>query len=467
MKIQFFGAARTVTGSKHLFTSPTGTKVLFDCGFFQGLGMKSEEMNFHFPFKPSELDFLLLSHAHIDHSGNIPNLVKQGFKGPIYCTPATLDLCKIMLEDSAKIQENDLKHVNKRRLKRDEPLLKPIYSVADVQQAMSQFVAVEYKTIVHLNKELSFQFIDAGHILGSALVSMDIETNAGKKNLTFTGDIGRYGSSILKDPQQFPQADYLICESTYGDRLHTDLAMSETQLMNVIYKTCVEQKGRVIIPAFSLGRTQELVYALDKLESKGKLPRIPVYVDSPLSTNATNIMRKHVSCYNDSILEYMKTDADPFGFNKLFYVQDVADSKRINASDEPCIIISASGMATAGRIKHHLANNIENSKNTILIVGYAEPESLAGKLRNKAKVVKIFGEEYHVNADVVIIDSYSAHADYSEMIQFLKCQDTSSIKKLFLVHGEYETQVNFKEKLLDEGYRKIVIPALGDEVELF
>jgi metallo-beta-lactamase family protein len=310
------------------------------------------------------------------------------------------------------------------------------------------------------------EFTDSGHILGSAAVNLELVENDETKKICFTGDIGRYNGSILKDPEPFPQADYLISESTYGDRLHSDLKYSEQQLFDVVYNTCVTKKGKIIIPAFSLGRTQELVYALDQMSHKKMLPKIKIYVDSPLSVNATSIMRNHPECFNESILNYMKTDENPFGFDNLIYVQDVEESKHLNDSKEPCIIISASGMADAGRIKHHLKNNIENPNNTILIVGYAEPNSLGGKLRAGNKVVKIFGDEYQVNAEIVIIDSYSAHGDYKEMLQYFECQDKTKVKQVFLVHGVYEVQLNWKEKLLDAGFRNITIPARGDVIEI-
>jgi metallo-beta-lactamase family protein len=462
MKIQFFGAARTVTGSKHLISTDK-TSFLLDCGFFQGRGQESDLMNREFLFEPSNLDFMILSHAHIDHSGNIPSLVKNGFKGPIYCTPATFDLCKIMLKDSAHIQENDVKYVNKRRRKRGEQLLNPLYTEADVDLALKLFFPIKYNQQSVISDGVKLLFTDAGHILGSASVNLEIEDKGELKTLCFTGDIGRYNSAILKDPQIFPQCDYLITESTYGNRLHSDNRLSEQKLLDVIKNTCVEKKGKLIIPAFSLGRTQEIVYALDKMESSGKLPRIKVYVDSPLSVSATDVMRAHEECFNDSLINYMKTDSDPFGFNRLIYVQDVQESKSLNDSQEPCIIISASGMIEAGRIKHHVANNISNPKNTLLIVGYAEPSSLGGRLRNGADVVKIFGTEHKVNADVVIMDSYSAHADYEEMIKFFKYIDSSKVKKTFLVHGEYETQLAFKEKLEKQGFNDVEIPDLKDE----
>lgn len=466
MTIQFLGAARTVTGSKHLITTDDGKKILLDCGFFQGKGSETDGMNREFNFNPSEIDYLILSHAHIDHSGNIPNLVKQGFKGPIVCTTATQDLCKIMLMDSAHIQENDVKYVNKRRIKRGEEPFKPIYKVADVEKCLPLFVGIDYNKSYTVYDGLTVSFTDSGHILGSGAVNLELTENGVKKKICFTGDIGRYNGSILKDPQPFPQAEYIIAESTYGDRLHTDTAYSEQQLFDVIYNTCITKKGKVIIPAFSLGRTQELVFALDQMEKKKMLPRINVYVDSPLSVNATNIMRDHPECFNADILEYMKTDPNPFGFNNLIYVQDAEDSKRLNELKEPCIIISASGMADAGRIKHHIANNVSNPKNTILMVGYAEPHSLGGKLRAGNKVVKIFGEEHEVKADVIIIDSYSAHGDYKEMIQYLSCQDKSQVKKMFLVHGEYDVQVNYKEKLIDAGFKHISIPSQNDIIEI-
>ena len=465
MQIQFIGAARTVTGSKHLITTFDGKKILLDCGFFQGKGAESEGLNREFDFEPSSLDFVILSHAHIDHSGNIPALVKMGFKGPIICTPATKDLCSIMLADSAHIQENDLRFVNKRRIKRGEAPLQPLYTVKDAENCLHQFRCVKYNTSYQVCDGVELLFTDAGHILGSAAVNLTFNEEGLTKRLCFTGDIGRYNGSILRDPQPFPQADIIIAESTYGDRLHSDNTLSEQQLFNVVYDTCIEKKGKLIIPAFSLGRTQEIVYALDQMEHKKMLPRIKVFVDSPLSVNATNIMREHDECFNEDILEYMKSDDNPFGFGNLVYVQDVEESKSLNDIHEPCIIISASGMIEAGRIKHHVANNIDNPKNTILMVGYAEPNSIGGKIRSGAKILKIFGEEHHVNADVVIMDSYSAHGDYKEMIQYLNCQDKDQVQQLFLVHGEYETQMHYKEKLLDAGFKHISIPQHGDVVK--
>ena len=466
MKIQFLGAARTVTGSKHLLMPDDGKKILLDCGFFQGRGADTDGMNRTFNFDPKTIDYLILSHAHIDHCGNIPNLVKQGFRGPIVCTTATADLFKIMLLDSAHIQESDSKYLNKRREKKGEELLKPIYAVKDVESCLPLLVRVPYNKTYTVYENLEVTFTDSGHILGSAGVNIQLKENGGVKKIFFSGDIGRYGGSILKDPQPFPQVEYIITESTYGDRLHGDAKYSEEQLFDAVYNTCITKKGKLIIPAFSLGRTQELVYALDRMEHKKMLPRINVYVDSPLSVNATDIMRNHPECFNKDIIEYMKTDANPFGFDNLIYIQDVEDSKKLNDLNEPCIIISASGMADAGRIKHHIANNVSNPNNTILMVGYAEPNSLGGKLRNGNKVVRIFGIEHEVKAEVIILDSYSAHGDYKEMLKYYECQDKQKVKQLFLVHGEYEVQLNYKEKLLDAGFRHITIPAQNDVVEI-
>ena len=466
MKIQFFGAARTVTGSKHLITTASGKKILLDCGFFQGKGSETDGLNRNFLFDPASIDYLILSHAHIDHSGNIPNLVKQGFKGPVICTPATNDLCHVMLLDSAHIQEHDTIYLNKRRAEKGKVPLTPIYETKDAEKCLLQFTNVKYDTKYTVCEGVTLLFTDSGHILGAAAVNLEIIENGISKKLFFSGDIGRYNDRILKDPAAFPQADYIITESTYGDRLHADSNFSEKQLFDVVFDTCVTKKGKVIIPAFSLGRTQEIVYSLNQMSNKKMLPLIKVYVDSPLSVNATEIMRNHPECFNEDIVNSLKKDADPFGFNNLIYIRDVAESIKLNALKEPCIIISASGMAEAGRIKHHLANNISNPDNTILIVGYAEPHSIAGRLRAGNKTIKIFGIEHEVKANVVILDSYSAHGDYNEMIKYLSCQDKKKVKHLFLVHGDYEVQKHYMEKLIAIGFSNITIPDRGELFEI-
>lgn len=468
MKVTFYGATKTVTGSKHLLTTNKGKNILLDCGMFQNRGADSQNLNRHLGFSPIELNYVILSHAHIDHSGLLPLLVKQGFSKPIYCTPATADLCRIMLADSAKIQESDIEYVNKKRERKGEKPLEPIYTQEDVDECMALFHTVNYGKLFTIDDEVAVMFTDAGHILGSAVVSLQVkESNKRTINLLFTGDLGRPGDLILKDPAPAPQAEYIICESTYGNRLHETRDNTAQKLLEIVNDTCIRRKGKIIIPAFSLGRTQELVYTLDKMRTDGILPSIKVFVDSPLAVNATNIMRKHPECFNEDLIDYMRRDPDPFGFNNLTYTQNVEESMALNSFEGPCIIISSSGMMEAGRIKHHLKNNISNDKNTVLIVGFTPAGSLGDRLSKGEKKVKIFGDEYEVKATIVEMHEYSAHADYKEMQAWLgACQDPYFIKRIFLVHGEEEAQKAFKEKLLEQGYNNIDIPAMGDSFTL-
>ncbi len=463
-KIRFFGAAQRVTGSKHLITTGKGTNVLLDCGLFQGIN--TSELNLQFGFEPSDVDYLLLSHAHIDHSGLIPRLVSKGFNGKIFCTAATLDLCKIMLLDSARIQERDLDRVNQRRKHRGEEPLESLYNEEDVYMAMSLFVPVKLNEPFYLEENLRVEYFNAGHILGSAGILLSFEDPYYTKKLFFTADIGRRSDRILDGPKPFPQADYIICESTYGDRLHEPDIDAHTHLLDLVMKTCVQKRGKLIIPAFAVDRTQELIFLLDQLESSDRLPRIPVYVDSPLAVEATRIMSRHREDFNAEILAYIEKDGDPFGFQNLKYITKVEESKELNFKPEPCIIISASGMAEAGRIKHHIANNVEDRRNTILLVGYCSPNTLAAQLKNGNAYVRIFGEEKTVRADVEVMDSFSAHADYEEMLDYLSCQDPARVKGVFLVHGEIETQKAFQEKLNHAGFRKVMIPAQGESFTL-
>ncbi|MDZ7900158.1 MAG: MBL fold metallo-hydrolase [Arcicella sp.] len=465
MKIQFHGAAQRVTGSKHLIITEKGTKILLDCGLFQGID--TQPLNQEFAFNPHEIDYVILSHAHIDHTGLLPRLVKKGYSGKIFCTSATKDLCSILLGDSARIQESDLARINKRRKKRGEEILENLYSQEDVEQTLSQMEAADFRKEFWLNDEVSVYFTDTGHILGSAAIMLTIKENNETKKVFYSGDIGRPNDKILKSPEAFSQADYIICESTYGARLHETEEDVKAHLLAIVQKICVEQKGKLLIPAFSIDRTQELVYALDQLESEGKLPKIKVFVDSPLSVNATQIMKNHPECFNPEVLEYLKRgDGDAFGFPNLYYVSSTEDSKKLNESKEPCIIISSSGMAEAGRIKHHIANHIEDAKCAVLLVGYTTPSSLGGQLKAGMKRVNIFGKQFDVRAEILVMDSFSAHADYQEIMQFLGCQDKTKIKQLFLVHGELDIQQIFKEKLLTEGYHDVYIPAHQEEVDL-
>ncbi len=467
MEVLFAGAAQNVTGSKHLIITKKGRKILLDCGLFQGgKGSDNDTRNRLFRFDPTTIDAVILSHAHIDHSGNLPNLVKQGFVGPIYCTPATQQLCSIMLADSAHIQEHDINYLNKKRAKQNLEPLKPLYTSNDAEKCMHHFQKIPYNNWFTVNDELKFMFSDAGHILGSAAINIIIKEEGVETKLCFTGDIGRAHDLLLKPPAPFPQADHIICESTYGSRLHESTKDAENKLLNIVIETCVNKKGKLLIPAFSLGRTQEIVYALDRLQSSKQLPPIKVYVDSPLATNATGIMRENSDHFNPAVLEYMKTDPDPFGFPSLTYIQDVMASMELNHSNEPCIIIAASGMMEAGRIKHHIKHSISDSKNTLLIVGYCPPDSLGGKFLRGAKQVKIFGIEYDVKMKIEVINTYSAHADYKEMINYLSCQDKTKVKNIFLVHGELESILPFKTHLQEAGFGNIIIPKEGDKIEL-
>lgn len=463
MKISFHGAAQTVTGSKHKITLENGKSFLLDCGMFQGLGKNTPELNRHFGFDPRTIDFVLLSHAHIDHSGLLPSLVKEGFEGKIYCTQATYELCKIMLADSAYIQQSDIIFYNKKRKKQGRDLLKPIYNINDVVECLNHFVPVPYNEEVKVDDFVHVTFTNNGHILGSATVNIRLTDGNQRRNICYTGDVGRFDTILLQDPEPFPQPDILICESTYGNRLHSNIIDAEKELLDAVIETCKNKKGKLIIPSFSLGRTQEIVFTLNKLDLRGLLPDVKIYVDSPLSVNATNITKKFSNLLNKKVKELMKKRSNPFGFEDLIYINNKKDSQLLNFSKEPCIIISASGMAEAGRVKHHIMHNITKPENTILIVGYAEPLSLAGRLRNGDNEVKIFGDDYKVNADIKVIDSYSAHGDYNEIIKYLNFIDAGKIEKVFLVHGDKDAQDAFKDTLKDNGFNNIFIPAIHSE----
>jgi metallo-beta-lactamase family protein len=466
MKIAFHGAARTVTGSKHLLTLKNGKKILLDCGMFQGMGKDTDAMNRTFGFNAEEVDVMILSHAHIDHSGLIPKLVKEGFKGTIFCTPATKDLASILLEDSAEIQEDDVKYENKRRAMQGQPYLQPLYTLEDAQKAVEHFAPVEYGTWYDVTDGVQAQFLDAGHIIGSATVHLKITEDGKTKALTFSGDVGRYRDVILKSPQDFPQADYIIMESTYGNSLHDQHTTTPDQLLQWIEKACVQKKGKLIVPAFSVGRTQELLYALNQLELENRLPNVDYFVDSPLSVEATEVVKKYPNLFNKTIQKVLQQDNDPFGFKGLKYIKTVEQSKMLNFHTEPCVIISASGMADAGRVKHHISNNIENSRNTILLTGYCEPRSVGGKLMAGAKEIKLFGVLHEVHAEIGSIRSMSAHGDYEDLSQWLACQDVKQVSKLFLVHGEYEVQQDFKTRLVRKGFAEVEIPEMHFEIGL-
>ena len=466
MKIAFHGAARTVTGSKHLLTLKNGKKYLLDCGMFQGLGPDTDSMNRDWGFDPAGINYLILSHAHIDHSGLIPKLVRDGFKGKIFSTPATKELTEALLEDSAKIQQEDIKYANKKRIVEGNSYLQPLYDEEDAREAFTLFEGVEYDNWKTIDEDVQFMYTDAGHIVGSAAVHLIITENGTKTRITFSGDVGRYRDVILKSPQNFPQADYILIESTYGNSLHDPEVTTPDMLLEWIQKTCLQKKGKLIIPAFSVGRTQEILFALNQLELENRLPALDYFVDSPLSIRITEIVKKYPQLFNKNIQKILQTDADPFSFRGLKYIKSVDESKSLNFRNDPCVIISASGMAEAGRVKHHISNNIENSRNTILLVGYCEPHSLGGRLMAGAKEVGIFGVQHEVHADVGIIRSMSAHGDYEDLTQFLACQESQKVKKLFIVHGEYEVQQAFRDRLIRKGFLDVEIPERHYEIGL-
>lgn len=465
MIIQFFGAARTVTGSMHLI-SVNGTNILLDCGLFQGKRAESYERNRQFPFDPTKIDAVILSHAHIDHAGNLPHLVKCGFHGPIYTTEATRDLCNIMLYDSAYLQERDIEYVNKKHAKKKEPPVQPLYDVMDVTAAMSQFVSIPYQKKVTVAPGIAATFLDAGHILGSAVSVLEIEEKGTKKTIGFTGDLGRKNAPIIKDPQPIGSVDVLITESTYGGKLHDPIDGMKDSLYQVIKRTS-DRGGKVIIPSFSVGRTQEIVYLLSELFDDGKLPVIPIYVDSPLAVNASDIFRLHTECFDEETLAHLQANEDPFGFNRLIYVRSVDESKKLNSLKSSCIIISASGMCEGGRVVHHLANNVEDPKNTILIVGFQAEHTLGRRLVEKQPEISIFGEIHPLNAEVVVLNSFSAHAGQDELVDYVKAADQSKLKKIFLVHGEIAQIEKFSAKLKEVGVKKdAFIPTLGEKAEI-
>lgn len=466
MHLKFLGAARTVTGSCHVLELEDGFTIMLDCGMYQGNDQEFDDFNKTWLCNPSDIDCVILSHAHIDHCGRIPRFIKDGFSGKIFCTSATRDLASIMLMDSAKIQERDAEYINRKKAD-GEKKVEPLYRTEDVFDTFSYFVGVGYNKWHSINERVSFCLKDAGHIFGSASITLKIKKNDGNTiSLGFTGDTGRPGRPVLKDPVPMKDLDYLISESTYGGQNHNKLPYDEEALLGVIEKTCVKQNGKLLIPAFSLGRTQEIVYILNGLEHSGKLPEIPVFVDSPLAVNATDIYRLYPECFDSDTMELMIEDPDPFGFNRLNYIRSVNESKRLNTLKGPAIIISASGMMTGGRILHHLLNHAEEDRNTILIVGYCAPGTLGARIRNGEKKVRVFNVPVEIRADVVIMDSFSAHGDQGEMLDYLGSLDREKLRKIFLVHGDYDRQQLFEQALLNNGFGDVVIPELGDEFEL-
>ena len=465
MKIAFMGAAQTVTGSMHLL-EVNGARVLLDCGLVQGRRKESFEGNRNLPFDAHGVQAMVLSHAHLDHSGNIPSLVRSGFTGHIYATSATRDLCVAMLLDSAHIQESDAAYVTKKLRKQGLPPVEPLYTIAQAQASLKHLVSLEYGRTMEVAPGVSVTFHDAGHILGSAITTLDIMENGHGFRLCFTGDLGRSGMPILRDPEPVHDVDYLMTECTYGNRTHASLSEAASKLCDIVRQT-YKRGGKVIIPAFAVGRTQDIIYDLHKLIETGCLPSLPVYVDSPLAVNVTEIFRLHPECYDAEMSQLLQQRDDPFGFYRLHYTRSVEDSKALNVMPEPCIIISASGMCEAGRILHHLKNNIGNPANTILFVGYQAENTLGRKILDGWKRVPIFGEEWDVRAQIESIDGYSAHADRNEMLAYLQnIVGEGRLKRVFCVHGDPEACQSLAQAIRGLGVEDVLVPAWKQEVEV-
>jgi len=444
MRIHFLGATRTTTGSMYLL-EVNQQRILMECGLFQGRREESMERNRRFPFDVTKLDAVVLSHAHIDHCGNLPNLCKQGYGGNIYCTFATRDLAAIMLEDSAEIQKDDAIFVSKQRAKKGQPPVEPLYSAVDAEKAVRQFVGLNYDRPMPVANGVTITFRDAGHILGAAQIVLDIEEGGRKFRYLFSGDIGRGDDDILRDPQPVENVDFLQIEATYGGRDHSPKVDAKAELKRLVSDT-LAAKGKVIIPAFSIGRTQQIVYVFHQLTLAGELPAVPMYVDSPLSVNATEVHRLHPECFNESIYKFLREKANPFGMENLTYIREVAHSKKLNELKDAAIIISASGMAEAGRIRHHLKNNIGDPKNLILFVGYCAEHTLGAQILARRNPVNIFGEPHEVRARIASIDAFSGHADRNELQAYVN-KLTGNIKKISVIHGEESQCLAFAERL--------------------
>lgn len=465
MKIHFYGAARTVTGSMHLL-EVNDHKLLLDCGLFQGRRKETYQRNRTFPFPPQEIDAVILSHAHIDHSGNLPNLVKQGYSGPIYTTNATAHLDNIMLLDSGYIHEKDAEYLNKKRLKQGKTQIEPLYTKEDAGRVAPLFECVNYRDSFEPIPGVKSHLVDAGHILGSAAVVLDITESGKTSRLWFSGDIGRPGLQLIRDPILPNKADYLIMESTYGDEKKRDPDEAFLEFREVVQRT-ITRKGKIIIPAFAVGRTQELVYCLHKMVEAGEIPKIPVFVDSPLAIRASQVFREHPECFDKETQDFISKDKHhaALDFEGLRYTLSVEESKAINFTEPPFVVISASGMAETGRILHHLKNNIEDSRNTVLIVSWQAPHTLGRRLADGDKQIKIFGDTYHRRAEVVTINGFSAHGGQKLLLDYAKATK-ETLKKVFLVHGEPRGAEPLMEKLKEAGIQDVQYPELGEMFEL-
>ncbi|MCJ7497443.1 MAG: MBL fold metallo-hydrolase [candidate division Zixibacteria bacterium] len=463
MKIKFLGGTKSVTGSMHILESE-GKKVLIDCGLFQGRREESNQRNKSLPFEPQSIERMVLSHAHLDHSGNIPTLVKNGYRNTIYSTFATRDLCLLMLRDSANLQEKDAEYLNKRNEKKGAQIISPLYTVEEAEKSLEQFKGVAYNRFFYITSNVRVTFYDAGHILGSALSYFEVFENGKKTRILYAVDLGRKKMPILKDPVQVKNIDYLILESTYGSRLHEDFGTTADRLAQIINRTYL-RGGKIIVPAFALERTQEIIYCLHLLEKEGRIPKLPVYVDSPLAVNVTEVFKLHPECFDKETKMILEKEENPFGLKRITYITDPEESKKLNRLDESCMIISGSGMCEGGRILHHLKNNIEDPKNTILVVGYMAENTLGRRIVEKYPKVKIFGEEYNLESEVVVLNSFSAHADKNELLQYVE-QTQNNLRGVFLVHGEEKESQALKESIESVGIQNVRIPDRGEEIIL-
>ncbi len=464
MKLFFYGADQTTTGSKHLL-EVNGQRLLLECGMFQGRRDKTIDYNTKLAFLPRSVDALLVSHAHIDHTGIIPVLCRDGFKGKIFATDATADLCRIMLVDSAHIQEQDAMFLNKKLAKKGRPLVAPLYTQADASASLDQFVPVAYHQPVRVINGVTATWLDAGHILGSGIIVLDIEEGSRKIRLAFSGDLGRGHNDILCDPEIPLDVDYLLTESTYGNRVHEPLTDVNARVCQIINRA-VERRGKIVIPSFAVGRTQQLLYTLFQLENSRCIPALPIYVDSPLAVNATAIFRRHLEAVNAQFAAAMHAGTNPLSRPNITYIQSVEESMALNDHDQPCIILSASGMAEAGRIRHHLHNTVEDKRNTILIVGWCAQHTLGARLASGDKQVNIFGELHTVRAEVETIDAFSGHADKNELRTWAE-KITGSMRGIFVVHGELEPATTFAGVLRQlHPAAAVTVPAYGDSAEL-
>ncbi|MCS7081721.1 MAG: MBL fold metallo-hydrolase [Bacteroidetes bacterium] len=460
MLLRFLGAARTVTGSMHLIEPDRGPKILLEAGLFQGRRAETYERNRNPGLDPTQIPYVILSHAHLDHCGNLPLLYRLGFRGHVFCTPATRDLASILLRDSAHLQERDVEFVNRRRSAQGLPPVEPLYRLEEAEAVLEHFVTVPYGRPFSPDPGFGFAFGDAGHILGSAHVLLEVRRRGRPIRIGFSGDLGRYGLPILRDPQPMPEVDYLILESTYGGQQHEPLQRAREELAAVIRRTAA-RGGKVLIPAFSVGRTQEILYELNVLFREGALPDIPVFLDSPLAIDATAIYKAHPECFDQETRALLHRDPDPFGFARLTYVVEAEQSKRLNELRVPAVIIAASGMMEGGRILHHLRHHIEDPRTTILVVGFCAEHTLCRRLVEGHKEVNIFGEPFRVRAEVVVISAYSAHAGHDELLRWTEPLLGNRLKAIFLVHGEYSRQEALAEALRTRGARRVEIPERG------